>query len=84
MPTTDASQFTRFKRVASVQRGDTQGSDPKSVNRLTQYNTQLSGVSTLTSFLPTPTLKSAQPRVRLPINFRSLTGKIGLLHQRCT
>lgn len=81
MPTTDASQFTRFKRVISVQRGDTQSSDPKSVNRLTQYNTRLSEVSKLTSFIDTPALKSEQPLTRVSIKG---LGKIGLLHQSCS
>ena len=81
MPTTDASQFTRFKRVVSVQKADTQSSDPKSVNRLTQYTSRLTEVSELTSFLDTPTLKSAQPLTRVPIKG---LGKIGLLHQSCS
>ena len=81
MPTTDASQFTRFKRVNSVQRGDTQSSDPKSVNRLTQYNTRLTETAVLTNFLNTPTLKSAQP---LTQTSKSILGKIGLLHQKCS
>lgn len=81
MPTTDASQFTRFKRVNSVQRADRQSSDPKSVNRLSVYNTPLSDTAVLTSFIPTPTLKSAQPLTQTP---RSILGKIGLLHQKCS
>jgi hypothetical protein len=77
MPTVDASQFARFKRVNAVQRVV---GDSKSVNRLTAYNTRLSETSVLTSFLPTPTLKSSQP---LTLVSKSVLGKIGLLHQRC-
>ena len=80
MPTVDSSQFTRFKRITAVHRGDTQASDPKSVNRLTQYTSPVSEVSSLTRFVPTPTLKSAQPLTKPP---KSVLGKIGLLHQRC-
>jgi hypothetical protein len=76
----DASQFTRFKRVNAVNRSDSQSSDSKSVNRLTAYTTRLSDTAVLTSFLPTPTLKSAQPATRTP---KSILGKIGLIHQRC-
>lgn len=78
MPTVDASQFVRFKRVNAVQ-GPTKG--PKSVNRLTAYNTPLSETAVLTSFLPTPTMKSAQP---LTLVSKSVLGKLGLLHQRCS
>ncbi len=78
MPTVDSSQFTRFKRITAVQR---QPGDSKSVNRLTQYNTRISDASVLTSFIPTPTLKSAQPLTQTP---KSILGKIGLLHQKCT
>ena len=51
MPGSDASQFTRFKKANAVQRGDTQASDPKSVNRLTQYVPHLTGASSHTLFL---------------------------------
>ena len=84
MPTADASQFTRFKRVSAVQYGDTQSIDPKSVNRLTQYNSRLSNISVLTSFLPTPTEKSAQPQVKFPFNYPTFAKKVGLLYQRCS
>ena len=80
MPTTDASQFTRFKRVNAVQSADTQASDPKSVNRLTQYNTPLTETAVLTNFLNSPLLKSAQPLVPAP---RNSPAKVGLLHQSC-
>jgi hypothetical protein len=78
MPTVDASQFVRFKRVNAVQRVI---GDSKSVNRLTAYNIHLSDTAVLTSFLSTPTVKSAQPLTRVS---RSILGKIGLLHQRCS
>ncbi len=51
MPGADASQFTRFKKANSIQKGDTQQNDPKSVNRLTQYVPRLTGASNSTKFL---------------------------------
>lgn len=84
MPTTSASEFIRFKRVVAIQHGDTQARDPKSVNRLTQYNSRLSNVSSLTEFVTTPSLKSAQPRVQFPFNYKTFIGKIGRVHQRCS
>jgi hypothetical protein len=59
MPGSDASQFTRFKKASAVQRGDTQQSDPKSVNRLTQYIPRLSGISGLGKFLSSLTKTSS-------------------------
>lgn len=55
MPGSDASQFTRFKKANAVQKGDTQQSDPKSVNRLTQYIPRLSAASDRNEFLPSLT-----------------------------
>jgi hypothetical protein len=81
MPTTYASQFTRFKRVVSIQKADTQASDSKSVNRLSQYTGRLTEIFALTSFVDTPTLKSAQPLTQVPAG---LLGKVKLLHQSCS
>ncbi len=61
MPTVDASQFTRFRKVNAFLCGDTQKSDPKSVNRLSSHNTRLTETCNLKNFLPTPSEKSAQP-----------------------
>ena len=54
MPGADSSQFTRYKKLMAVQCGDKQSEDPKSVNRLTQYNSPVSTCS-LTKFLPSLT-----------------------------
>ncbi len=51
MPGADASQFTQFKKANSIQKGDTQQNDPKSMNRLTQYVPRLTGASNSTKFL---------------------------------
>ena len=61
MPGSDASQFTRFKKAIAVQRGDTQQTDPKSVNRLTNYIPRLSNVSCTNKFLSSLTKKSSCP-----------------------
>ena len=78
----DASMFTRFKRVSSVQRGDTQAADPKSVNRLSVYTPPLSNASSVREFLPSLTAKTWSPRTltRLGIGLRRTT----LLHQVCS
>lgn len=80
MPGSDASQFTRFKKAIAVQRGDTQQSDPKSVNRLTQYIPQLSNVSSTREFLSSLTAKTTRPITRDPINFQSGNGKPKVVH----
>jgi hypothetical protein len=59
MPGSDASQFTRFKKANATQRGDTQQSDSKSVNRLTQYVPRLSGASGVGKFLSSLTKSSS-------------------------
>jgi len=51
MPGSDASQYTRFKKYVAVQSGDTQASDPKSVNRLTQYVSRVTNLSSTKEFL---------------------------------
>jgi hypothetical protein len=61
MPGSDASQFTRFKRANAIQKGDTQASDTKSVNRLTQYTPHLSAASNSVKFLSSLTAKSTTP-----------------------
>ena len=55
MPGADASQYTKFKKHSANQRGDTQQTDPKSVNRLTQYISRVSNVSSVGEFLPSLT-----------------------------
>lgn len=80
MPGSDASQFTRFKRATAVQRGDTQQSDPKSVNRLTQYIPHLSNVSSTREFLSSLTAKTTRPIIREPINVQSAHGKPKVVH----
>jgi hypothetical protein len=84
MPGSDASQFTRFKKANAVQKGDTQASDSKSVNRLTQYTPHLSAASNSVKFLSTLTEKFTAPVTRDPINFQSAFGKRGTLHQNCS
>jgi hypothetical protein len=61
MPTADASEYTKFKKANAVQKGDSQQSDPKSVNRLTQYIPQLSGAYSTDKFLPSLTTKNIPP-----------------------
>ena len=68
MPGADASQFTQFRKANAVQKGDTQQSDPKSVNRLTQYVPHLSVASSIPKFLPSLTLKNTRPLVQARIN----------------
>ena len=80
MPGSDASQFISLKKARAVQHGDTQASDPKSVNRLTQYTPQLSAVSNTTKFLPTLFPKQTGPVTRDPINFQSAFGKPTVPH----
>lgn len=80
MPGSDASQFTRFKKANAIQKGDSQTSDPKSVNRLTQYTPQLSAASSRRKFLSTLTAKSTAPVTRDPINFQSAFGKLTFPH----
>jgi len=80
MPGSDASQFTRFKKAVAVQRGETQQTDPKSVNRLTQYTPHLSNVSSTKEFLSSLTEKSTRPITRDPINFQSAYGKRKVVH----
>ena len=80
MPGSDASQFTRFKKASAIQRGDTQQSDPKSVNRLTQYVPKLSAASSTREFLSSLTAKTTHPITRDPINFQSATGKPKVVH----
>ena len=80
MPGSDASQFTRFKKANAVQRGDTQASDSKSVNRLTQYVPHLTAASSTGEFLSTLTAKSTAPVTRDPINFQSAFGKPKVSH----
>lgn len=55
MPGADASQYTSFKKYSANQRGDTQTTDPKSVNRMTQYIPRVSNISNLGGFLPSLT-----------------------------
>ena len=80
MPGSDASQYTRFKKASAIQRGDTQQSDPKSVNRLSQYVPRLSNVSSTREFLSSLTEKSSRPIIRNPINFQSAYGKPKVVH----
>jgi hypothetical protein len=80
MPGSDASQFTRFKKANAVQKGDTQTTDPKSVNRLTQYTPHLSAASNSVKFLSTLTEKFTAPVTRDPINFQSAFGKPTVPH----
>ena len=80
MPGSDASQFTRFKKANAVQRGDTQLSDSKSVNRLTQYTPHLTAASSTGDFLATLSAKSTAPNTRDPINFQSAFGKPKVVH----
>ena len=80
MPGSDASQFTSFKKASSIQRGDTQQTDSKSVNRLTQYVTPLSNVSSTREFLSSLTEKSTKPITRDPLNFQSAFGKLKVVH----
>ena len=80
MPGSDASQFTRFKKAYAVQNGDTQASDPKSVNRLTQYTPHLTAASSTGEFLSTLTGKSITLVTRDPINFQSAFGKPKVSH----
>lgn len=80
MPGSDASQFTRFKKASAVQRGDTQASDSKSVNRLTQYIPRLSSASRTGEFLSTLTAKLTRPVTRDPIKFQSAFGKPIVAH----
>ena len=63
MPGADASQYTSFKKYSANQRGDTQTTDPKSVNRLTQYIPRVSNVLNLGGFLPslTKTITTGPP-----------------------
>jgi len=73
MPTADASQFTRLKKALVVQKTATR-SDAKSVNHLTQFVPRLSGANARAldgsnnAFLPSVTLKVAQPRIDPPLN----------------
>jgi len=80
MPGSDASQFTRFKKANAVQRGDSQHSDPKSVNRLTQYTSHLTAASDSVTFLSTLTAKSTAPVIHDLINFQSAFGKPKVSH----
>lgn len=80
MPGSDASQFTRFKKANAVQKGDTQASDSKSVNRLTQYTPHLTAASNSVKFLSTLTSKSTAPVTRDPIKFQSAFGKPTVPH----
>lgn len=80
MPGSDASQFTRFKKANAVQRGDTQASDSKSVNRLTQYVPKLTAASSRTEFLSTLTAKNTTPITQDPIKFQSAFGKPTIPH----
>ena len=80
MPGSDASQFTRFKKANAVQRGDTQQSDPKSVNRLTQYIPKLTVASDSIQFLQSLTNKSITGLTRDPVNFQSSAGKPTVPH----
>jgi len=84
MPGSDASQFTRFKKANAIQSGDTQQSDPKSVNRLTQYVPRLSNVSSTREFLSSLTAKSTRPITRDPLNFQSGNGKQKVAHPNST
>ena len=79
MPGADASQFTQLKKASAIQRGDTQRSDPKSVNRLTQYVPRLSSAGT-SKFLPSLTDKNTTPLVPSRIN----TGSKQLFAQNCS
>jgi hypothetical protein len=80
MPGSDASQFTRFKKANAVQKGDTQATDSKSVNRLTQYTPHLTAASSTTEFLSTLTAKTTTPITRDPIKFQSAFGKSTIPH----
>jgi hypothetical protein len=80
MPGSDASQFTRFKKANSVQRGDTLATDSKSVNRLTQYTPRLTAASSTEEFLSTLTAKLSKPITRDPIKFQSAFGKPTVPH----
>jgi hypothetical protein len=85
MPGSDASQFTQFKRANAVyQKGDSLATDPKSVNRLTQFTPFLSGARNTNEFLATLTAKSTAPNTRDPINFQSAFGKRSTVHQNCS
>jgi hypothetical protein len=81
--TADASQYTQFKKANAVQRGDTQVSDPKSVNRLTQYVPKLSFASNSTKFLSSLTNKNTRPLVPTPINV-DFSGKKQSSKQNCS
>jgi len=80
MPGSDASQFTRFKKANAVQSGDTQATDSKSVNRLTQYTPRLSVASIPVKFLSTLTEKFTVSVTRDPVNFQSSFGKPKVVH----
>jgi len=80
MPGSDASQFTRFKKANAVQKGDTQATDSKSVNRLTQYIPKVTAGSSRTEFLSTLTAKTTTPITHDPVNFQSAFGKPKISH----
>uniref|UniRef100_A0A6C0JVY9 Uncharacterized protein n=1 Tax=viral metagenome TaxID=1070528 RepID=A0A6C0JVY9_9ZZZZ len=75
----DASQFTQFKRVGTSARG-TQA--PITVHTF-QYIAPVSNVSSLTGFLPTPSVKSKQPQVQYPFNFPTFLAKISAVNRFC-
>lgn len=81
--TADASQYTQFKKANAIQRGDTQVSDPKSVNRLTQYVPRLSEASNRSNFLSSLTYKYTTPLVPTPINV-DFSGKKQGRKQNCS
>jgi hypothetical protein len=81
--TADASQYTQFKKANTIQRGDTQTSDPKSVNRLTQYVPKMSVASNSTKFLSSSTNKYTTPLVPAPINV-DFSGKKQSSKQNCS
>ena len=75
MPTADASQFTRLKKALVIQKTNSPiRADGKNVNRVSQYVTPLSGATVNSlkgnnnGFLPSVTLKFAQPRIDPPLN----------------
>jgi hypothetical protein len=88
MPTADASQFTRLKKALAVQK-TVNRTDAKSVNHLTQFVPRLSAANNRAlngsnnAFLPSVTLKIAQPRIDPPLNVAH-PGRKAPFQQNCS
>ena len=81
--TADASQYTQFKKANAIQKGDSQASDFKFVNRLTQYVPRVSFASNTSKFLSSLTNKNTKPLVPTPIN-TDFSGKKQSVKQNCS